>query len=56
MNITEELVSRAVKTAKEYNGKPPTERVELGVKLNEVTYGLSDAQCVQLARIVQRKI
>ena len=56
MNITNEIVARVVKVAKAYDKSPVCERPALAQEFDSLTDGLSDAQCVQLAKLVARKI
>ena len=56
MNITNEIIDRAVGVAKCYDKTPLDGRAAMSAQFDEVTDGLSDNQCVQLAKIVARKI
>ena len=56
MNITNEIVARAVKLARTYDKSPVCERPAVAPEFDSLTDGLSDAQCAQLAKIVARKI
>ena len=56
MDITNELIRKVVKASKEYNASPIAMRRESGIVLSDLVEGLSDGQCVQMAKIVSRKL
>lgn len=56
MNITDDMIRKVVKAAKEYEGTPVCQRVSKGAELCDLVDGLSEGQCVQLAKLVARKI
>lgn len=56
MNITRETIDRAVKCARDWDKAPVAERKHIAPKLEELTDGLSEAQCGQLAKIVKNRM